>query len=305
MKQSRQNTLTFFASALLISISLVGILPLPAAAETIAERLSGRIVLQVEANGEAWYIDTNSNERYYLSRPSDAFNIMRELGLGITNADLARIPANGTSWDAPADVMRRVQGKILLQVERNGEAWYVYPVDKRRYYLGRPDDAFSIMRNLGLGITNADLYTIPIADDSYTPPTNTVDALRVMEQDTFNRVNAYRETQNLEPLVWNEAMAEIARGHSTDMATGAVPFSHDGFNDRASQIFSTITNTYSAAENIAYNNYSNPAATAVTGWIESTSHRETMENANYTISGMGVAKSGDRYYFTQLFAEQR
>lgn len=52
-------------------------------------------------------------------------------------------------------------GYILLQVESKGEAWYVYPKNKQRYYLGRPEDAFTVMRNLGLGITNADLSQIP------------------------------------------------------------------------------------------------------------------------------------------------
>ena len=36
-------------------------------------------------------------------------------------------------------------GRILLQVEENGEAWYVYPENRLRYYLGRPDDASALM----------------------------------------------------------------------------------------------------------------------------------------------------------------
>jgi hypothetical protein len=55
-------------------------------------------------------------------------------------------------------------GKIFLQVEQNGEAWYVNPDDSKRYYLGRPQDAFNIMRSLGLGITNIDLENITIAE---------------------------------------------------------------------------------------------------------------------------------------------
>jgi hypothetical protein len=42
-----------------------------------------------------------------------------------------------------------------LQVEKNGEAWYINPNDLKRYFLGRPTDAFNIMRTLGLGISNA------------------------------------------------------------------------------------------------------------------------------------------------------
>ena len=47
-----------------------------------------------------------------------------------------------------------LSGRILLQVESHGEAWYVNPINSQRYYLGRPDDAYSVMRNLGLGISN-------------------------------------------------------------------------------------------------------------------------------------------------------
>lgn len=49
---------------------------------------------------------------------------------------------------------KKHEGKIFLQVEGKGEAWYVY--DGKRYYLGRPADAFLVMRNLSLGISNAD-----------------------------------------------------------------------------------------------------------------------------------------------------
>lgn len=46
------------------------------------------------------------------------------------------------------------QGRILLQVESKGEAWYVSPKDNKRYFLGRAEDAFSVMRSLGMGINN-------------------------------------------------------------------------------------------------------------------------------------------------------
>jgi S1-C subfamily serine protease len=47
----------------------------------------GKIFLQVEGKGEAWYINSNDGKRYFLGRPADAFNVMRNLGLGISNKD--------------------------------------------------------------------------------------------------------------------------------------------------------------------------------------------------------------------------
>jgi len=52
-----------------------------------------------------------------------------------------------------AQASLNLNGRILLQVEDLGQAWYVNPLDASRYYLGRPDDAFSLMRRFGLGVS--------------------------------------------------------------------------------------------------------------------------------------------------------
>lgn len=41
----------------------------------------------------------------------------------------------------------RMKGKILLEVENKGQAWYVGQ-DSKRYFLGDPSDSFKIMRDL-------------------------------------------------------------------------------------------------------------------------------------------------------------
>ena len=58
-------------------------------------------------------------------------------------------------------------GKIFLQIGSVGEAWYVNPLDNKRYYLGRPADAFNLMQELGLGITNVDLEKVTIGNIIY------------------------------------------------------------------------------------------------------------------------------------------
>jgi hypothetical protein len=196
---------------LIISIIAVLSLPLSASAALI-DHVRGRILLQVEEFGEAWYVNPDNDSRYYMGRPDDAFDLMRNFGLGATNENLNLIPigylplsgkdsdndglsddfeisqgtatvsddTDGDGYDdleeithgySPLnplpkkltydqDLINSVKGKILLQVEGLGEAWYVYPDDGKRYFLGRPADAFNIMRQLGLGITNDNLYQI-------------------------------------------------------------------------------------------------------------------------------------------------
>lgn len=129
-------------------------------AASMAQNLSGRILLSVEQHGEAWYVYPQDNKRYYLGRPADAFKIMRELGLGIREIDFQRLAKAGMEVDGDLPLAKKLSGQIILQVEKNGEAWYVYPQDNKIYYLGRPADAFEIMRELGLGITQENLAKI-------------------------------------------------------------------------------------------------------------------------------------------------
>lgn len=121
----------------------------------LTNRLAGQILLQVEQKGEAWYVNPLDKLKYYLGRPADAFNLMRKLGLGISEKTYASF-----SKTAPA----RLAGRILLRVASHGEAYYVNPVTLKLHYLGRPADAFAIMRQLGLGITDGNLNQISVGE---------------------------------------------------------------------------------------------------------------------------------------------
>ena len=176
----------------------------------LLNNLTGQILLRVEENGEAYYINPVNQNIFYLGRPADAFRVMREQGLGITNSNLAKIPiaistlkgqdsdGDGLSddfelalgldphkqdsdGDGHLDMIelanaynplgpgrlkydlnfaKQQAGKILLQVEGRGEAWYLSPKDNKRYFLGRPADAFAVMRSLGLGVANSNFSQI-------------------------------------------------------------------------------------------------------------------------------------------------
>ncbi len=235
-------------------------------AEDIASRLSGYILLQVENNGEAWYVNPQNQIRYYLGRPEDAFRVMKNLGIGITNENLNKIPVglielsgndsdgDGLSNDQEValgtdinksdtdeegrddteeiqnnynplgsgysqidyNFSQKQKGRIFLQVESNGEAWYVNPSDEKRYFLGRPEDAFGIMRNLGLGISNNDIAKIRTNIDDYTEEES--NSLRIIEQKVHNLINDERRKQGLPSLAWNEEVAQVAREHSENLA---------------------------------------------------------------------------------------
>jgi hypothetical protein len=184
----------------------------------LIEKIKGKILLQVEEKGEAWYVDPISENKLYLKDGQSAYDIMRILGLGISNVNLEKIPVgvqpssdssveldtddDGLSDDlekalgsdpSKADtdndgykddaelktnyqingkgrqsidnkLTTRLKGRIVLQVENKGEAWYINPSDGKRYFLGNGDKAYQIMRELSLGINNSDLRKINVGE---------------------------------------------------------------------------------------------------------------------------------------------
>ena len=122
----------------------------------LTNRLAGRILLQVEEKGQAWYVEPVSKQKHFMGRPADAFDMMRRFGLGISEANFSKFEKSG--------VPARFTGRIFLRVENKGEAYYVNPVDMKMHYLGRPADAFNLMRELALGISNSNIRQIPVGE---------------------------------------------------------------------------------------------------------------------------------------------
>lgn len=128
----------------------------PAEAITLAAQLSGRILLQVESRGEAWYVNPSDQKKYYLGRPDDAYNLMRQLSLGISEQEFASWNHGAPSW---------AKGRLYIRPQSHGEAYYV-DLNQRWHYLGRPLDAWLLFRAQGLGISNSNLALIPSSASS-------------------------------------------------------------------------------------------------------------------------------------------
>ncbi len=121
----------------------------------LSKRLSGFILLQVEANGEAWYVNPSDLKKYYLGRPQDAYLLIHQLGQEVSKAEIdeyliTKFPQN-------------LAGRIVVDTENN-EAFYVHPRELIGYFLERPSDTLRIMKNLGMGINNQDIRKIAVGD---------------------------------------------------------------------------------------------------------------------------------------------
>ena len=297
-----------YLSALLLAVVVATLFStVPTSAESLAMRLSGKILLQVESHGEAWYIFPDTHERYYLGRPDDAFALMRELGLGISNADLTKIPEAGTNTTGDKTLRARLSGKILLQVESHGEAWYINPDTTRRHYLGRPTDAFNLMRSLGLGISNLDLISIPVAADGGkgVPPSPTTalnDGQDTVREQLLASINAERTIKGLPPYALQHELSAAAQLHADDMKTlNYIDFTSPqgkGIKDFAA---AAGYNAHTLAENIVQSN-GMPAGIVAAWKNENAISYANVIHTLYEQIGIGVVTIGDTNVYTVAFA---
>ncbi len=126
-----------------------------------------------------------------------------------------------------------------------------------------------------------------------------------LERAAFERLNQKREENGMQPLVWSEQVAALARNHSQNMAEFKF-FGHRGLDNklvsgRADEM--RIGRWRAIGENIAYNRgYKDPVEKAVDNWLNSQTHRHNLLNSEWMESAVGVAVADDgSYYFTQVF----
>lgn len=180
-------------------------------ASELPYRLRGLFLLQADDKGQIWYLDSDNSLRHYLPSDYSSFLVLKDLSLGISNSNLAKIPvaidsrfvrfdqdsdgiddrvenalgmnpqmsdSDGDSYSDALEISQHfnplgkgraeisssfsdsLKGKILMQVENNGELWYLNPRDGLRYYISDLEDLERVYKYLGQGIVTKDLELI-------------------------------------------------------------------------------------------------------------------------------------------------
>lgn len=120
----------------------------------------------------------------------------------------------------------------------------------------------------------------------------------VTESKYLSLVNNYRKSIGLRPLKQSNTIEIIALDHSVDMANG-LQFGHSGFKTRCARLRAS-TGAHMCGEIVAAGQKTPEAV--LKSWLNSPSHRMSIENPNWTHTGIGLAMSASgRPYWTQMF----
>ncbi len=134
-------------------------------------------------------------------------------------------------------------------------------------------------------------------------PTGNLTTVSEVEFESFQLANSARQQNNIDPpLDLDDRVAEVARAHSEAMRDEGF-FGHDGPDGvLAARLREAGVTFRSAGENLALlQSVPNPAGEAHSQFLNSASHRKVMLNKNFQLAGVGVARSGDTYWLTQIY----
>ena len=134
-----------------------------------------------------------------------------------------------------------------------------------------------------------------------TPPDDAADAPaeQRMARALFDRVNVERENRGLEPVEWNDQLAEVARQWSAEMA-GTGRLEHQDVRSLLER--EELSGFAGIGENIFTASAPVPAGVAHVGWMRSDSHRVNLLNPGWDRLGVGVFCADDgSVWATQQF----
>ena len=159
-----------------------------------------------------------------------------------------------------------------------------------------------------LGVCAGSSCIVPVMAENETPPESVV-ALpdSVLGVELIAVANRVRESQGLPVLAQHHALDVAARDYALELAERG-ELSHVsqrlGFRTAMDRVHQAGASMQRVAENLAVvHDRATLTEQTVRLWLDSPSHRATLLNRAYTLTGTGVAQgTGRKWYAVQLYA---
>jgi uncharacterized protein YkwD len=124
-----------------------------------------------------------------------------------------------------------------------------------------------------------------------------------VEGSSFALINGSRRSEGRPEVLFDPVLSEVARRHSERMRDEGF-FSHDdpSGSNVASRVRSAGVGFSIVGENLATTSgTTDPAREAHGALMANSQHRANILDGRFTLAGVGVARSGNSYWITQVF----
>lgn len=149
----------------------------------MATKLKGKILLDVERNGEVWYVNPKDSFRYYIYDYNNLFKLISVIGQGINSENLDKITDSAIIKDKNKKSIEVDVGKSqLLHYFLDGVEIGTFPVSAGKYSTPTPKGGFKIINKhplawssyglwmpywMGLGTGRFGFHELPIWPSGY------------------------------------------------------------------------------------------------------------------------------------------
>ncbi|MBI4272469.1 D-alanyl-D-alanine carboxypeptidase [Candidatus Uhrbacteria bacterium] len=151
------------AISLLVGLMLLLISPVSAHAKVSPSlnKLSGLVLIQTQSYGRAWYVSPLNEARYYLKDKDTAYEIFKKS---------ARIVDSKEIITKNSSILKKYKGLILTS-QHSDTLTYIHPRTFVSYDMRNADQAFEVVKKIGIGATDALLSKIPMNTEQILPDT--------------------------------------------------------------------------------------------------------------------------------------
>jgi hypothetical protein len=124
--------------------------------EKMAERLSGKLLLQTQLRGQLWYLNPVDQKRYYLGKENEAFRFIQRVVVSTSSEQMVEYEYFDKRFP-------KYLGGYFVTGNLE-DICYIEPVTLNGNCFQTIDEAYDMIKEIALGVSNDDLRSIAVGD---------------------------------------------------------------------------------------------------------------------------------------------
>lgn len=120
---------------------------------SFVDRYLGTMILEDDIfQKKLYYLDPVTKQKYFINPDGGVRQLLEKFGKVSNNQVLNRIAINGEQKNFDLNYAKKLSGQILINANKNGEAWYIDPLTLNRYYISTNSDGYQTIETLALAL---------------------------------------------------------------------------------------------------------------------------------------------------------
>lgn len=124
----------------------------------LAEKLKGKIILQIESDGIVWYVSPIDLKRYYLGKPKDAIITIKKLSKEMPLEEIVDYIYFEKKFP------EELAGRFLTNTDKKNEYYYIHPESRLAIPIKSQKEMFRFLKDFSFGITNENIRKITVGE---------------------------------------------------------------------------------------------------------------------------------------------